>query len=559
MQYFPFFASIRQVMETEELILRCKNGEPAARGALYERYADRLLRLCLRYVEDKDAAKDLLHDSFVVIFTHLETLHDNAKAEAWMSRIVRNLSLLYLRQLREQPLPLTPDIAEREPVAEPDSLPEEDVSMDELLSFVDKLPVGYRTVFKLAVLEGKSHQEIADCLGISPHSSSSQLLRARRLLMRMIRERRLRMALLLLGLLPFSRHVRHLTVPGNIVPLAAEKDAPPASRQELATADSRPPLKGTKVQETVSDTARPPLALAPADSLPAREKAAHAPADSASHEERPRRPHFQMPDWNSTHEYRLRKPARWAFTVEMNGNPRLKSTHPHAFALAAGPNVDLPSDGEDVPDGIRPFRDWESLRNYLNGHPQATANPALAAVAELNSGPIVENVRHKPVFTFKLQGERALGEHWGVSCGLSYSRLESESFIGASAYVHQQQTLSYLGISAKGTYHFFRASQSRFSGFVSFGATMELPVSGSVQTAYVLPSAVFDTTRTRLSLPLQWSVEGSLGLQYRINRNFSIVVAPTMHYYFNDGSPVKTVRKEHPFTISLPVGIRFAW
>ena len=145
-------------------------------GELYETYAPQLLRICLRYVKNQAEAEDVLHDAFVIIFTHIDHLRDETKLVHWMTVIVRNLALRQAkateerRRLRE---------AMTEELADDDSPPPSSViPMERLLEAIETLPRGYGEVFRLAVLDGLSHEEIGQLLGIAPHSSSSQLARA---------------------------------------------------------------------------------------------------------------------------------------------------------------------------------------------------------------------------------------------------------------------------------------------------------------------------------------------------------------------------------------------
>lgn len=175
------------MLETE-LINRCKAGETMARKRLYELYGERLLSLCFRYTGDMESANDLLHDGFLKVFSSISSFHYQGEGslQAWLSRLFVNLALERLRRkdLLRQGLSLD-EVGELPEEAEPDANP---LSMEQLLCFVAELPVGYRTVFNLYVLEEWSHKEIAHELHIQEKSSASQLNRARKLLAARIRE-----------------------------------------------------------------------------------------------------------------------------------------------------------------------------------------------------------------------------------------------------------------------------------------------------------------------------------------------------------------------------------
>jgi len=161
----------------------CKNGDKEALGELYTTYANRLLGVCRHYVKDDNSAHDILHDAFIIIFMSIQDLKDESKLEGWMITIVRNLSLKYLQNTEKEAIPLSClNIEIQEAACEE----QKKIELELLLSAIESLPEGNREVFKLSVLEGLSHKEIGELLGINPHSSSSQLFRAKKTLRAML-------------------------------------------------------------------------------------------------------------------------------------------------------------------------------------------------------------------------------------------------------------------------------------------------------------------------------------------------------------------------------------
>ena len=177
-------------MEERTLAEGCRNGDGAAQRELYDRYAGRLLAVCLRYAGDRATAEDLLHDAFLKIYGAFSKIEYRGAGSlrAWMERVTVNVALEWLRtrnrlgcvELDEGRAAALPD----EPSAEEASR----VPRDVLMRFVSELPDGYRAVFNLYCIEEYSHREIAQMLGINEKSSSSQLFRARTLLARRIRD-----------------------------------------------------------------------------------------------------------------------------------------------------------------------------------------------------------------------------------------------------------------------------------------------------------------------------------------------------------------------------------
>ena len=165
--------SVRQIVE------RCQQGDREAFGQLYTAMSDRLRKVCRRYVTDEDTVNDLLHDSFILIFSKINTLKDLSKPEAWMQKVTKNLTLNYLQHQKLNPEVSLDDLSDPLAVAAPTAMP---ITYDEIMNLVDALPNSYQRVFRLSVLDGLSHQEIAALLNIEPHTSSAQLFRAKKLL-----------------------------------------------------------------------------------------------------------------------------------------------------------------------------------------------------------------------------------------------------------------------------------------------------------------------------------------------------------------------------------------
>ena len=163
-------------MEEQILAEGCRKGDDTARRELYDRYAGRLLAICMRYSGDRATAEDLLHDAFLKIYGAFDRFayRGPGSLRAWIERITVNVALDEGKAAAE--------------VAEPDALEMARVPREVLMRFVSELPEGYRTVFNLYCIEEYSHREIARMLGINEKSSSSQLFRARTMLARKLRD-----------------------------------------------------------------------------------------------------------------------------------------------------------------------------------------------------------------------------------------------------------------------------------------------------------------------------------------------------------------------------------
>lgn len=172
-----------------ELVRRMQSGDHGAMRVAYEKYAGYLTAVCSRYVVDREDVRDVLQDSFVKIFTAIGSfrLMESGSLRSWMTRIVVNESLKFIKRRNVlgfvETVDDVPDTADME--LETDGIP-----FETIMEMVQRLPVGYRTVFNLIVFERKSHKEVAEILGIKENTSASQFHRAKAMLTEMVAKRR---------------------------------------------------------------------------------------------------------------------------------------------------------------------------------------------------------------------------------------------------------------------------------------------------------------------------------------------------------------------------------
>jgi RNA polymerase sigma-70 factor (ECF subfamily) len=163
------------------LIESCKQGNVFAQRQLVEVYSNRLYRLCLRYMRNEFDAEEVLMNGFLKFFQtlHLFEYRDDTGLEAWLKRLMVNECLMYLRKTKN--LSLLMGEESLTPIGESASV-EEQLNSEMIYEMILQLPTGYRTIFNLYAIEGYTHAEIAEQLGISENTSKSQLSRARALL-----------------------------------------------------------------------------------------------------------------------------------------------------------------------------------------------------------------------------------------------------------------------------------------------------------------------------------------------------------------------------------------
>lgn len=152
---------------------------------LYRRFSPKMYAVCLRYAGNAEEAEDILQEGFIKIFKKLDSFRSEGSFEGWIRRIFVNTSIEHFRRKKYlQPVTEKEETSiEGKYISVLDNLAERDI-----LSLVQQLSPGYRTVFNMYVVEGYTHKEIADMLGISEGTSKSQLSRAKVILQELVKK-----------------------------------------------------------------------------------------------------------------------------------------------------------------------------------------------------------------------------------------------------------------------------------------------------------------------------------------------------------------------------------
>ena len=167
------------------------------------------------------------------------------------------------------------------------------------------------------------------------------------------------------------------------------------------------------------------------------------------------------------------------------------------------------------------------------------------------------DIRHRTPVTIGASVKWNLNDNWAIESGLNYTLLSSELHSGSQSYVEEEQKLHYIGIPLK--IHRTIWQNKLFYFYASAGGMMEKCVSGKQEVIYAYDTnSIEKETRSLDISPLQWSVMAAVGAQVNIVKRFGIYIEPGMAYYFDDGSDVETIRKQHPFNFNLQFGLRFS-
>lgn len=172
-----------KVITEKDIAIQLRKGSTEAFARLYDQYADYLFGVCYRYVGDQQTAEDLMHDGLLQIYDNIGSFEwtGPGSLKRWLYIVQRNVVMMHLRKMSiwSETATVDAEMAE-EDIAEPENI--DDISSEEICRMIAELPQSYRTIFNMYVIDGYSHREIAELLGIQEKASSSELAKARKIL-----------------------------------------------------------------------------------------------------------------------------------------------------------------------------------------------------------------------------------------------------------------------------------------------------------------------------------------------------------------------------------------
>jgi RNA polymerase sigma factor (sigma-70 family) len=172
----------------KQLILDCQNNLSSAQEKMYKVFSKKHFGICLRYATDYNEAEDMLQEGFVKLFRNMEKYNFTGSFKAWSSRLITNNCIDMLRK-KPNLYTISDDNAFYLEANNLEAIDE--LIVEDLVAIIQKLPIGYRTIFNLYVIDGFSHKEIAEKLDINEGTSKSQLNRAKKLLQKKLEEMKL--------------------------------------------------------------------------------------------------------------------------------------------------------------------------------------------------------------------------------------------------------------------------------------------------------------------------------------------------------------------------------
>ena len=568
------------------LVEKAKQGDADAFSTLYQMYYPKMKGICINILrEDKAVVDDLVQDAFILALVSLKDLKNTHRFSQWLTSITTNLVLKYQEKGKRYDFISLSEIEDEfSSVLEDDNTSRQSISYEEIMSAIDSLPEGYKKIFNMSVLDGLSHQEISELLDIAPHSSSSQLSRAKAMLRNILSPRAMLIIVLALIVIPVYRYftakkklvsendvniVRTRKSNEDITPIQ-KKPYVSVSRTQNAVlcSNHRSVQQGKNIVITVGDSIKTGqnVILEISDSLQENQYVlADNKRDSIIKKDSVYTPIPNEERWIAD-DTRTHKKSKWQLLAAGSLGTTLAQ---NVYKIITSSNNNIGSSQPSGPDqpttpdqpSKKIFTTWEEYSEYLHRltptDPTAE-NVAMMDIADNNKGKIEEYEHHDKPITLGLAVNKNIGKHWSLETGLQYSYLKSYFTLGTGNYrVDKEQKLHYIGIPIKLSYQFM--AYKRLSAYGSAGASIQIPLSGKTYADYVVGGKSGYATDWKTTPSIQWTVNTNIGIQYQFAPKLTLFVEPTLNWYIPNGSEVKNTWTERPFTLTVPFGIRLSW
>ena len=564
-------------MDIEELINKGLKGDEKSLNQLYSIYSHKMVGICVKIVGNRMIAEELAHDAFILAISKLNQLQNPKRFDSWISCITSNVARRYLEQHRSNQIIPFSEISEEEimQVEQAEEAPMRPLPpLETILSAIDSLPNGYSKVFRMSVIQDMSHAEIANILGIAAHSSSSQLARAKKMLRKILANYWSLLLLLFISLpavILFVFHHQETTISTtlstpkqeispisenldtNTLPIDTIKATTPIRIKtddvKIATNSQSLPQKHTEVDSIIIPSSSTVIdsslfiASNPVDSVV---------VDSIS-----------IPDLDPQ-TFLAQQEIEPIINNDNNSSWNINMSFVGNIYGASPSNVKdyfddhLTTGGVDNIDSNR----WTGVLSYANN--ANLSDGERAAIKEIAKYHIQQGEKianrydsHYLPFTISVAAQHRFNNHLGIESGLNYTLLSSQFVLGEiNAGIVDNQKIHYLGIPLKVSYNWLNSKH--WDIYSSAGFTFEFPVNATLSTDYRLKKSLYFKTES-FKAPCQWSMSAGAGVQYNIGSHFGIFAEPNVQYFIPNGSDIKTYRTEHPFSITLPIGIRCRW
>lgn len=526
---FAIFGTPYNVMDRKELFNRCVLGDRKAQGILYSTYRDGMRRVVFSVLGDVPEVDDVLHDGFLIIFSTIANVRDPECLTAWMATLMRRLAVK-VRQDSNRICTVNIDDELNSVAAVEEDDEHDSFGWERLSELIDRLPDGYGRVFRLAVLDGMTHKEIGNLLGINERSSSSQLFRAKKLLRRFIIEYRNALGIFLT--------ILTLGVLRLLLPISEE------SKNELTTGIAPERKTGVKEEAMAVDGYDSSVNRGHGES--SRQKNAPSRSGSRSFVAN----NIQSSDDSvGIDECAGKKNPEDSISIVPIDNEHKDILDYKLMAVVAEKRnpwgIEVRTEGSynqrssDIGTMLIPS-DQSSNDPWIETEVQKSVCWHMPVVAQIE-------------FSYKLS------DRWSLSTGLRYTYLRGDSIL-TSEFRHREAEMKIhnIGIPVKATYRLF--NKKNVSVYLTGGFGIDVPIGGSKHiTDTGLDNSEPRTWSETLKTKVQFSTDWGLGIGWHFAPHTGIFVEPSFRYYFPTRGNVPTIWSEHPCVLTLPVGIRFTW
>lgn len=531
-------------MDLESLAYKSIEGEREAFGLLYKSTFQKMKRVVGAYVQDPDATNDILHDGYMLALTSIVSLRDPSKVEGWLVSIMRNLALQYIRESKTNPeVSIADDIDEAAGSSEEETL----LTQEDLEELINALPEGYNRVFRLSVLDGLSHKEIALKLGIAPNSSSSQLHRAKVMLKKLIKSKNNRIDILValtlaVGSLWTYWHRPHTDSKPELVANDAnantntvdipEDENTYRHNSELIAEEKKLISSMTTIQQPVSEKRLDSQNTDIAECLIEKQISESDSVSDVSNEKENYKTRDISKDDGNVNSLTDNEEYLW-YASEIR--TRRKSKNWMSMACSA-----------DIP---------------VAALSSITRSRDIMSEIEVPDRKVSRTIFHAPI-SFGISVQKSILPGLSLESGLRYTRIRTDehtTFTFSHKRLETRQTIHYVSVPAKISYRF--AEFGNFSVYGHAGGTIDIPVRASDRKLmYTMPLMMPTRDEVTPIYPsVRWSVEGGVGLQYELLPHVGIYAEPTFNYHIPTGNNSRIILIDKPIEISIPAGIRFSW
>lgn len=526
---------------------------------LYTRYAPRMMHVISRYVSDKDDARDILHDGFIAAYTRLDSLRDADKLELWLATIMRNLSLKLLQS--QNVATILDEIPETEDKIEID----EELDFETIELLIKQLPKGYQNVFRLAVLENKSHKEISKILGIAPNTSSSQLFHAKLLMRKLINEYRQSAAILTMllivatGMFIFFKAPLEENESGSLISLETSAEMP---IEKVATIDtnnnhnvnalgsgSRSSVSSASVSTSIiasssgSLGAPPTISVEDADSIESySEDVSESPtvvepiiiADTSKGEVDRAVDSARDNELLYAQLQKMRNRRKgWSAGIAVNTGSSISISDSDSDSYNGA--YDSPWDSEQKPDD--------------DNTPQSL--PSRSGAIDILDNIAKQPCKHHLPVTIGVSIEKHLTSWLGLESGISYTYLRTDFENNSNKTICHWH---YLELPLKANLYAY--DSSRFAIYGSVGGRFAVPVQSKIS---FYNYNINGDTGMSFKSHTSWAVGGSIGVSYHLSKSLDLYIEPSLQYHFRHEYKIRNAWNEERWHFSLPIGLRFNW